>query len=131
MKVSSVLPFCSPSLAVIPTLAPHPAMNRPKIINPLECPTGQMAFQKIYQMLQTSQIGFRPWISDKAAMRNGANANPSRKIENATCISATPMPKSCAIGVSAAAIILVVMMVTNWLRDTMIATVIFRVEDQL
>lgn len=90
-----------------------------------------MEFQKIYQTLQTSQMDFRPWISDMAAIKNGANASPRMKIENAICISATSIPRSWDIGVRAAAMILTVMMVINWPRDTIMAAVILRMEGQL
>lgn len=74
---------------------------------------------------------FRPYISDSAAIRKGANASPRTKMEKVTCISEDSICKSWAIVDRDGATILAVMMVTSWPIETMMATVILRVEDQL
>lgn len=56
---------------------------------------------------------FRPYISDSAAIRKGANASPRTKMENVICISEDPMCKSWAIVDRDGATILVVMIVTS------------------
>lgn len=64
-------------------------------------------------------------------MRKGAKASPRMKIEKAICVSVALMDKSERIVGSAGAIMLVVISVTSWPRETIKAIEILRVRGQL
>ena len=72
-------------LTVTPTLAPAPVMNLPTIMSAAELPTGHSVFQRIYHALHAIQTLFLPYISDIAAIRNGANAIPRKYEDRVIC----------------------------------------------
>lgn len=109
----------------MPTLAPEADMNRPIIIMAGDEPTGHREFQMMYQMLPAIHTGRRPYVSDSAATRNGAKPRPRKKTEKAIWPVVVLIFKSCRIWSNAGAIMLADIVVTSWLAEHTIPTVIF------
>lgn len=118
-------------LTVTPTLAPAPVINRPTIMSGAELPTGQSAFQRMYHALQPTQTLFLPYISDSAAMRNGANAIPRKYEESVICAVGAPILRSCAMSPNAAAIMLALMIGMSWPKENIVPMMILRCDGQL
>lgn len=96
-----------------------------------DMPTGHMAFQSMYHVLQTNHTDLRPYISDNAAMGNGAKASPRMKMEKVICVVVSLAPTSRPIWLRAEAIIDVDMRVMSCPNETMTAMRIFRHDGQL
>jgi hypothetical protein len=118
-------------LTVTPTLAPAPVMKRPTIMSGAELPTGQSAFQRMYHALQATQTLFLPYISDIAAIRNGANAIPRKYDESVICAVEAPILRSRAMSPNAAAIMLALIMGMSWPKENIVPMIILRYDGQL
>jgi hypothetical protein len=119
------------SLTVTPTLAPAPAINLPRIINPVFLPTGHSAFQTTYQTLQTIQTGFLPRTSLALAIKNGAKAIPRKYTDMVIWAVEALIARSEAIVGSDGAIILADMMGINWPKENIDPMTNFRKGFQL
>jgi hypothetical protein len=106
-------------LTVTPALAPNPVIRRPTIIRPSECPIGQSAFHKINHRLASSQIFFRPVISDAAAIRKGPKPRPRKYVEKIICPVDLLIFRSLSMSPRAAAIRLADMSVTSCPKEKM------------
>lgn len=82
-------------------------------------------------MLPPIQTDRRPYVSASAAMRNGAKPSPRKKTEKATCPAVGLMCRSARILSSAGATMLADMVVTSWLAEQTMPTVILRRDGQL
>ena len=121
--------FCV--LTVTPTLAPAPVMNLPTIISGAELLTGQSAFQRMYHALQATHTRFRPYISDIAAIRNGAKAMPRKYDDSVICAVEALIFRSFAMSPRAAAIMLADMIGMSCPKEKMIPMIILRCVGQL
>lgn len=93
-------------LTVTPTLAPAPVMTLPTIMRAAELPNGHSVFQRIYHALHATHTLFLPYISDMAAIRNGANAMPRKYEDRVICAVDALIFRSWAMLPRAAAIML-------------------------
>jgi hypothetical protein len=106
-------------------------MILPTIIKGADLPTGQSAFQRTYHALHAIQTLFLPYISDMAAIRNGAKAIPRKYDERVICVVDALILSSREMSPKAAAIILADMMGISCPKEKMTPIVTLRCEGQL
>lgn len=87
------------------------------IITTLDFPTGHTAFHRTYQRLLMTQMLLRPFISQRAAMKNGPIPRPRKYMESVIWAVDESIFKSWDMLPRAAAIILADIKVTSWLKE--------------